>query len=271
MKQKLQKDEYSKGAKWWDESVGILGRDHQKRDIDPVMLSLAGSVSKKNILEIGTGNGYFAEMLAQKGAKVTAIDLSSKLIAIAKKRQQKTSARVNYLVRDAASLKGIKARSFDVVFDNMCLMDNADCKKAVRECGKVLKPQGTFIFSIMHPAFFDYGQLWTRAKIKDKEFLARVIPQYISSAPMKRPFHNSFSVTQFHRPIFEYVGYLRDAGFFIEDLREISTREMPRIARPDDGDVTLSRSKYLNVADQRIKETATKEIPFFLIIKAIKP
>jgi 2-polyprenyl-3-methyl-5-hydroxy-6-metoxy-1,4-benzoquinol methylase len=271
MKQKLQKDEYSKGAKWWDESVGVSGRDHQKRDIDPVMLDLARNVVKKNILEIGAGNGYFAEMLARNGAKVTATDLSSKLIAIAKKRQQKTPAKINYLVRDAANLKGIKARSFDIVFANMCLMDIADCKKAVRECGRVLKAKGVFIFSIMHPAFFDYGQLWTRAKVKDKEFLARVIPRYISSASMKRPFHDSFSVTQFHRPIFEYVGYLRDAGFFIEDLREISTKEMPRMARPDDGDVTLSRSKYFSATDRRIKETATKEIPFFLIIKAIKP
>ena len=271
MKLKLQKDEYSKAAQWWDKSVGILGREHQKKDIDPVMFDLAGNISKKSVFEIGAGNGYFAEMLALQGAKVTATDLSSKLIAIAKERQRSAhNNKVNYLVRDATDLKGIKTANFDIVFANMCLMDIADCSKAICECSRVLRHQGSFIFSIIHPAFFDYGQLWSRIKIKNKECLARVVPRYLSLASVKRPFCNSFSVTQYHRPITEYASYLRKAGFVIGDLREISTREMPRIVRADDGDVTLSRSKYINAADRRVKEIATKEIPFFLIIKATK-
>ena len=52
----------------------------------PAILSLLPDVKGKHILDAGCGPGLYAEILLNRGATVTAIDISPKMIQFAKQR-----------------------------------------------------------------------------------------------------------------------------------------------------------------------------------------
>ena len=56
-------------------------------DLYVELISLAaGELNGKQILDVGCGTGLLSVKLARKGANVTAIDLSSDMLAVAEKR-----------------------------------------------------------------------------------------------------------------------------------------------------------------------------------------
>jgi len=263
---------WDKMAEWWNQEVGEKGVWHQRNSIDPVVFKKLGNIKNKVILEIGCGNGYFTRLLAKKGAKVTGIDLSRKLIAFALKREKSKPFGIKYLVRNAAKLYGLKSRSFDIVIANMCLMDIADAQGTIKEASRVLKKNGYFLFSITHPVFNTVGDEWTILKAEDgKKYFARAIYKYLSS--VKGTFNlwaSGIQTDLYHRSIQTYFKYLLNSGFLINEFIEIPTKKKVTKATKQDGNMRIRSSKYTTLFDKKIKESAGKEIPLFLIIGALK-
>jgi len=264
------KNEWDKVAKFWDKEAGDKGISHQRLDIDPIILKIIGDIKNRNILEIGCGNGYLSRSLAKQGAKVTAIDISSKFIQFATRKEETKPLGITYFIRDAANLHGLKSNSYDFVIGNMCLMDVADIKNAIKNISKVLKKNGSFVFSLTHP-FHESQQQWIIIKDEGKKYLARAIHEYLSCTTKKSFWSQKKLVTpHYHRPLQEYFKYLKEFGFLIRDFREISSKQMPIRATKEDGNVKLRRSRFKTLKEKEMKIFTTKEIPSFLIIEAIK-
>lgn len=271
MTKKLSKAEWDKVAEWWDAEAGNTGAWHQLHDIDPAIFQILGNVKNKKIIEIGCGNGYFAGLLAKRGAKVTAIDLSIKLLAFAIEREKTKPLGIKYLVRDAANLHGIESNSFDIAVANMSLMDIADAEGAIKEVSRTLKKSGRFIFSITHPVFRDFRPHWVIIKEDGKKYFARAISKYLTSAAEKHILWASgVKTTIYHRSVEAYFKYLRDANFLIGDFKEITTNKSVTKAKEEDRNVKFLRSKYQTLSEKKMKEFAGKEIPLFLVIGARK-
>ncbi|MGH6643939.1 MAG: bifunctional 2-polyprenyl-6-hydroxyphenol methylase/3-demethylubiquinol 3-O-methyltransferase UbiG, partial [Bradyrhizobium sp.] len=69
-------------ARWWDPQ----GPMRPLHDINPVRLDWierALPLSGKRILDVGCGGGVLAEAMAQRGARVTGIDLAGKPLRVA--------------------------------------------------------------------------------------------------------------------------------------------------------------------------------------------
>src|SRR5262245_40868016 len=64
----------------------------------PLVLGYLGTVAGYTLLDAGCGEGHLARLLADRGARVTAIDISPRLIELA--RQQDPEGRVDFQVRD---------------------------------------------------------------------------------------------------------------------------------------------------------------------------
>jgi ubiquinone/menaquinone biosynthesis C-methylase UbiE len=271
MKNKIQKSEWDKAAEWWDAGVGDSGAWHQQHEIDPALLKMIGNVKNKKILEIGCGNGYLSRKLAKTGAKVTASDLAKKFIEIAEKKELSNPLGIEYIVRDAAYLNGLNDKSFDIVIANMCLMDMKNIEKAISEISRVLKRGGNFVFSILHPAFSSYYQHWDTVDFKNKKTFARVICRYLTDGSEKTSlWESSVIATHYHRPLQTYVSLLKKSNFTIGDIREIATKKKITKEVQKDRDISQRRSRYRTEQEKRIREEATKEIPYFMIIQAIK-
>ena len=56
----------------------------------PATFSLLPELKGKNVLDAGCGSGIYSRLLAQSGASVRGIDISDKMIGIAKKETVKT-------------------------------------------------------------------------------------------------------------------------------------------------------------------------------------
>ncbi len=264
------KNEWNKVAKFWNEEAGDEGVSHQKLDIDPVLLQIIGDVKNKNILEIGCGNGYLSRLLAKRGAKITAVDISSEFIKIATKREKATPLGIVYLIRNVASLHGLKDSHYDLVISNMCLMDVADIENAIKNISRVIKKNGNFVFSLTHP-LHESQQQWIIIKDEGKKYLARAIHQYLSCT-VKKSFwsQKKLETPHYHRPLQEYFKYLKEFNFLVRDFREISSKQMPTRATKEDGNVKLRHSRFKTLKEKEMKIFTTKEIPSFLIIEAIK-
>lgn len=264
------KSRWDKAAAFWNHESGDSGVWHHRVDIDPVIFNLLGNIKNKKILEVGCGNGYLSRLLARKGAEVTAVDLSQKLLDYAILKERKKPLGINYLQRSASNLRGIKNELFDVVVSNMSLMDVKDAKNAIKEISRVLKKNGRFIFSINHPVFFH--QKWVYIKKDGKKSFAKAILNYKTPEAFKQTlWASSVKVMGYRRPIEEYLKYLKNANLILDDFKEIVSKKRLKKARKGHyKEDKFSPSRYINEADRELKKIVKKEIPSFLIIAAIK-
>jgi SAM-dependent methyltransferase len=259
--------EWDKMASWWHTEAADHGVYHQYTDIDPVVRELLGQVKRKKVIEIGCGNGYFSRALAKRGAKMTSLDVSSEMIAIARAEEKKHPLGIVYLHRDAAHLRGMKSASFDLAVSNMVFMDIIDIKAAIKEIGRVLKPGGRLVFSILHPAFMFEG---TWEDIKGEKRFGRIVWRYL------RPYTDinhwdgrRLNTKGYVRPLNFYMQALRTAGLAVTDLREIATKKPVR-KMPAEKESLLRPSLYSSAAERREKLRSRREIPYFLAMDAEK-
>ena len=67
------------------------------------------------MLDLACGEGYNARILARKGAKVTAVDFSAKLVQLAGTEEAREKLGIDYHIVDAADLSKFPSRYFDLV------------------------------------------------------------------------------------------------------------------------------------------------------------
>jgi 2-polyprenyl-3-methyl-5-hydroxy-6-metoxy-1,4-benzoquinol methylase len=105
-----------------------------------------------NILDLGCGPGLYAEILVQKGHKVTGVDFSESSIEYARESAIKKGLHVNYIQANYLGLE-LKENSFDLIiliFTDLGVLLPEDRIKIVRLACKLLKPGGTFIFDVLN-------------------------------------------------------------------------------------------------------------------------
>lgn len=109
-----------------------------------------------NILEVGTGKGHFAIMLAKQGYNFTSVDISAEEQRTAKLnlRYFGLDGNVNLMVENAEHLS-FKDQSFDVIF-SVNVLHHLDAPfKVIDEFIRVLAPKGKIVLSDFTTAGFD--------------------------------------------------------------------------------------------------------------------
>ncbi len=66
------------------------------------LMELVGQVTGQSVLDVACGEGFYTRMLRQRGAaKVTGVDVSEEMIALARKQEAVHRKGIDYLVGDA--------------------------------------------------------------------------------------------------------------------------------------------------------------------------
>jgi ubiquinone/menaquinone biosynthesis C-methylase UbiE len=112
--------------------IGQLIAGEQAR----VLANMIGRIHERTILDVGTGTGRAALMLARGGARVTAIDASEQMLEVARQRATEQMVKVHFLRGDAHRLD-FKDRSFDVVVCLRVLMHAPDWRRCLSEMCRV--------------------------------------------------------------------------------------------------------------------------------------
>ena len=112
--------------------IGQLVAAEQAR----VLVNMIGRIQERSVLDVGTGAGRAALMLARGGARVTAVDASEQMLDEARRRAAEQLVKVNFLLGDAHHLD-FKDRSFDAVVCLRVLMHTPDWRRSLAELCRV--------------------------------------------------------------------------------------------------------------------------------------
>src|SRR6266550_1173373 len=94
--------------------------DYRNFYLMPRMFALLGDVRGKHVLDLGCGEGGYARELAKRGATVTGVDGSARLIEVARERSTPVASGfsrtdIQYLCANANALDALASSSFDLV------------------------------------------------------------------------------------------------------------------------------------------------------------
>jgi SAM-dependent methyltransferase len=111
--------------------------------IRPALAQL-GDVRGLCVLDYGCGHGMATVVLARRGARVTAFDLSAGYVAEAKTRARANRLPIDFVQTDGERLP-FSNESFDRVWGN-AVLHHLDLGKAGKELHRVLRPGGIAVF-----------------------------------------------------------------------------------------------------------------------------
>jgi demethylmenaquinone methyltransferase/2-methoxy-6-polyprenyl-1,4-benzoquinol methylase len=128
--------------------VTVLLSGGQDRRWKRRLVGLAGPVEGRRALDLACGTGDIAFLLAERGALVTGLDLTPRMIELAQAKQSGRTpggpGSARFLVGDMTALPFGAAR-FDVVTTGYGLRNVPDLPLALAEIRRVLAPRGVLV------------------------------------------------------------------------------------------------------------------------------
>lgn len=196
----------------------------------PAFLGMLPDVRGLAGLDIGCGEGHNTRLLAQRGARMTGIDISARFIAHAQEAEARDPLGIRYATARAVELPFPDA-SFDFATAFMSLMDMPEHDLALAQAFRVLRPGGFLQFSITHPCFNTPHRKLLRDEHGKEIALevggyfqnidGRIEEWHFGAAPPEvKATLPKFKVPRFHRTVSSWLNLLIDAGFTIERLAE---------------------------------------------------
>jgi SAM-dependent methyltransferase len=220
-------------AAYWNANAEPWAREvRQAHDVaresmnNPAFFRLVGDLRGRDVLDAGCGEGYNTRLLAQAGARMTGVDISERMIALAVEEERRAPLGIRYVCTPYTRLHMFASGTFDAVVSFMAMMDGPGFDRAMAEAFRVLRPGGMLAFSITHPCFITRDARWMRDERGAK--VAWIVRNYFdpgrwierwrfTDAPADAP---EFTVPRFDRTLSEYLNTVIEAGFRLARIEE---------------------------------------------------
>lgn len=180
--------------------------------LTPAFISAVGDIKGKTCLDLACGDGYYTRLLMDLGARrVVGVDISQKMIDLAKAEEHKPHQGIEYLTGNVADMPPLG--EFDLV-SAVFLLHYASSKeellKICQSAAKSTKPKGKFVTINTNPAYplrEDHKYSFSRiAKEPLGEGSILTLSHYQGHKKMY-----SFDFYHWSRETYEWA--LREAGF----------------------------------------------------------
>jgi ubiquinone/menaquinone biosynthesis C-methylase UbiE len=168
---------YDEIAEWYGEWIrdGALLHDF----ILPTVRDLVGDIRGQRVCDLACGQGIVARQLAGGGgAVVSDVDISSRLLELARSYEAENPAGIEYMWGDAQELPEIPDESFDGMVCNMALMNILSLPPTLDTVARILRPRGRSSSLSCTPASELQARSWPR-------MLPRTPPGRLAATIMK--------------------------------------------------------------------------------------
>jgi 2-polyprenyl-3-methyl-5-hydroxy-6-metoxy-1,4-benzoquinol methylase len=217
--------------------IGTLLAETQEQ----VLLDFLPGLEHQALLDVGTGTGRAALILARRGARVTGVDASEQMLAIARQRALDQHLEVDFRVGDAHRLD-FPDRSFDAAISLRVLMHTPGWRTCLGELCRVSRER----------VVFDYPALASAAALQ--AVARRIAAALGSGTEAYRVFPASAIRDELNRHQFRIVGLHRQFVLPIAIHKAIGSR---RVTGAIEG--TLSRLGLLRLLGSPVTVVAVRE------------
>lgn len=247
---------WNKVAGWYDSLVTDNPSDFHSGLIIPGVMRLLGPKKDETVLDLGCGQGILSRELSPLVRKVIGLDLSGRLIKLARRRSGRLG-NIEYVVGDAENMKGFTDGSFDAVCSVLAVQNMERLERVAAEAARVLRAGGRMVWVLSHPCFRIPRQSgWGYDEKRKLQY--RRVDRYMSELKVPIQMHPGAAPNvrtwTFHRPLAAYFEKLVSSGFVVNGLEEWTSR---RTSLPG------KRARAENVSRE--------EIPLFLALSSVKP
>lgn len=239
-------------AKWYDNYLETGSDSYQEKVVAPNLIRILEIKKGMKVLDNACGQGFFSRKFKTLGADVTGADISSELIAQAKKHGEG----IVFHATPADKLPFAKDGTFDVVTIVLAIQNISDMQSVFAECSRVLKKGGRLVLVLNHPTFrIPKRSSWDFDPRSGMQY--RRIDGYLSSEKVSIVMNpgqaKSESTISYHRPLQEFFKALSKSGLTVARLEE-----------------WISHKKSEKGPRQKAEDLSRKEIPLFMMIEAVK-
>jgi ubiquinone/menaquinone biosynthesis C-methylase UbiE len=178
------------------------------------LMTLIGNPAGKTVIDIACGEGFYSRMIRKRGAaKVTGVDLSEKMIGLARASEAEQRLGIDYIVSDVRNL-GLEA-DYDLAVAAYLLnhaRDRAELEAMCSGIARCLKPGGRFVTVNCNPAC-DFPSAPSYRKYG---FEASIVGAFREGAPITCTFYledGPLVVEDYFLSVQTHEKALRSAGF----------------------------------------------------------
>jgi SAM-dependent methyltransferase len=187
------------------------------------------SLPRKRVLDLACGTGTVSRMLASRGHDVVGVDLSGRMLEIARRMTAEEGLAIEYVEQDAAEMS-LPGRSFETVislFDSLnYILDPQRLAMAFNRVYAHLDPGGSFIFDLNTEYAFEQGMFNQSCTRRDEPLHYRWRSRYndetrICTVNMSFSFDRGNGLREQFKEVHrqraysktEVASFLADAGF----------------------------------------------------------
>lgn len=150
--QTTEHDQLHQITDYWDYRAESYSQDNQKElagDKSAAWASLILSKTPKldkplKVLDVGTGPGFFAILMAKHGHQVTAVDATENMLAQARDNAYQHGVSIEFVQQDVQNLP-FSDNTFDLIISRNVTWNLNQPEQAYAEWLRVLKPEGRLL------------------------------------------------------------------------------------------------------------------------------
>lgn len=136
-------------SRWWDPD-GEFKPLHQMNPVRAEFIEARSAVAGKNFLDVGCGGGILTENMAQRGARVTGIDMGEAPLSVARLHAQESGVSVDYRQVTAEDLAREQPENYDIVSCLEMLEHVPEPQSVVNACASLARPGADLYFSTIN-------------------------------------------------------------------------------------------------------------------------
>ncbi len=207
--------------RWWDPD-GEFRPLHEINPLRANYIDRLAPVAGRRLLDVGCGGGILAESMAQRGARVTGIDMGEAPLEVARLHSADAGLDLEYRHSTAEQLAAERAGEYDIVCCLEMLEHVPDPAQVIRACAELARPGGELFFSTINrnPKAYLFA-------IVGAEHVLRLLPA------------GTHEYEKFIKPS-ELAAWLRDAGLELRGMTGLLYNPLTQRFRLDERDVAVN-------------------------------